>query len=308
MEEREGYGFPRAPEQPSRLTMTDIPRFPTGSGSGVHITYDSLHYEDVTINAGSARFAHYLNAGFRGTKFEGFNFQHCTFARCYFKSAHFKDVRFLDCSFEDCNFDQAEFTGCTLDYSEFHNCKISFYQLFACLPSRLNLRRDLVRSLKVNAQSRGVNEDARRFLMEELMASRRHNWNKAFNLQDSYYRNKYKWQDRVLGAWSWLGLSVSKLLWGYGEKPFRVVFVSGFIVIAFAIAYWLLGVPGDGAHGQLSLWEGLGYSVASFINSPPVDVIRPDRRIRIASTLEAYLGLIFFGFLVAAIFRRISQR
>ena len=251
--------------------------------------------------------SHFIEIGFKGTEFEECIFSHSYFERCYFRKATLNEVTLTGCVFRDCNFDAAQFTNCQLDYAEFHNCSVTFSQIQSSLPARENVLRELARNLRVNAQNRGQPEDYRKFLLEEMKASKAYNRNKAFG-RVAYYKNKYpSWTDRLAGLWEWTRLVVEDKFWGYGEVPTRVIYSSIAIVLIFAILYWALKVeiknmpPG-------AIIEYIWFSVTAFVSGAYSDLTPASPSALVLSTAERGLGLIMFGFFVTALYRRISRR
>jgi Pentapeptide repeats (9 copies) len=217
------YGLPHSTSGPSAgaaIVELEITRrgrvstssLPAGSGGPGLTIYDSVSHDGQQIAPGTCRFVKFVNCAFKASKFEGIAFHHCRFEGCYFRKAEFTGTDFIDCTFIDCHFPDSVFIRCKLDYSEFFNCDLEFDQVASTLPYEFNTRRDVVRSLKANCNARGMIDDARRFLLEELRASRDYNRNKAFNLKDPYYR-KYQLIDRLSAATEWVS-SVSLTLCG----------------------------------------------------------------------------------------------
>jgi hypothetical protein len=270
--------------------------------------------EDVSGQAFSnrtARFCAYQDCGFKSCGFTDVRFEHCRFERCYFKRAKFGNVSFLDCRFVDCDFDRATFERCNLEYAEFDNCRVVSRQIERCLPDRLNLRTELLRNLRMNAQDRGMAEDVRWYLLQELQASEQHYWKMMFDWDDPYYRERYGVGDRIRASRDWARLTLSKLFWGHGESWLLILRASVVVIILFGLLYgglgWQIRRTTD-LRSSLGLADGIGYSVASFLTVPYGDWVALDAPSRIATLVEAGVGLLMFGFLIAAIYRRISQR
>jgi len=257
----------------------------------------------------------FVEIGFLGSEFEDCIFSHSYFERCYFRKASLTGVTLTGCTFRDCNFDMAKFIDCDLDYAEFHNCSVTFPQIQPCLPTQVNVLRDLVRNLRVNAQNRGQSEDYRKFLLEEMKASRGYNRKKALG-RESYFKTKYpSFTDRLAGLRELTRLVIEDILWGYGEVPTRVIYTSVAIVLLFAFLYWVLSIW-DSLLGRVEIRnmpqgatiEYLWFSVTAFISGAYGDLTPASLLALLLSTVERGLGLIMFGFFVTALYRRISKR
>lgn len=259
--------------------------------------------------------SHFVEIGFKGSEFEDCIFSHSYFERCYFRKASLTEVTLTGCTFRDCNFDGAQFINCNLDYAEFDNCSVTFRQIQSCLPSQVNVLRDLTRNLRVNAQNRGQSEDYRNLLLEEMKASRAYNLKKALG-RESYYKTKYpSFTDRLAGLWDLTRLVIEDIIWGYGELPTRVIYTSAAIVLLFASLYWALSIW-DSLLGRVEIRnmpqgasiEYLWFSVTAFVSGAYGDLTPTSLSALFLSTVERGLGLTMFGFFVTALYRRISKR
>lgn len=282
-----------------------------GPGSWEAETIAGWKCDGLKVKEKTVQRSRLTDCGFKGAEFEECSFNHSYFERCYFRKARFSSVSFIGCHFRDCRFDEAAFTECHFDRAEFHNCSITFAQLRHSLPAFENVLRELARNLRVNAQNRGASEDSREFLLQEIRASELHYYKMAFAWDDPFYGKHYRWEDRLRGFWSWSISKMARFFWGYGEVPSRVVWASGLIVAIFALIYWILGLEIRNMPKQTAfsgILEYLGFSAATFATMSYGDLVAATRAGRLLTTLEACLGLVFFGFLAAAVYRKISRR
>ncbi len=248
-----------------------------------------------------------IDIGFKESRFEDCVFNHTHFERCYFRKAILQDVNFTGCVFRDCRFDEAEFVNCHFDYAEFQNCSVTYEQIAPCLPTQENILWKLARNLRVNAQNRGQTEDYRKFLLKELNASEAYNWKKAFAWTDPYYK-KYRRRDRIKGFISWISLKSEGFFWGHGEIPTRVIRSAAIIILAFALLFRYLKVEIENMPSDSSLLEYIGLSTAMFATVGYGNFVPASFGARLLAAIEGALGLITFGFLAAALYRRISKR
>ena len=249
----------------------------------------------------------FLESGFLKAQFRDCTFNHSYFERCYFRQAQFSDTSFIGCQFRDCRFDEAAFSACHFDHAEFDNCAITYSQLANSLPGFHNVLWELARNLRVNAQNRGATEDSRAFLLQEIRASATHHYKVAFGWNDPYFGPKYRWEQRWASFRKWAVSTIEGIVWGYGEVPIRVVWASSGIVLAFAIIYRWSGMAIRNMP-QVGFLEHLGFSAATFATMNYGDVLADSAASRLTTTAEACLGLLFFGFLTAAAYRKISRR
>lgn len=266
-------------------------------------------FDNGNIREKTVQRSRFVELGFKGAHFEDCIFNHSYFERCHFRKAFFKTVSFTNCFFRDCRFDEAEFLDCQFNFAEFENCSVTYDQLKSCLPTMENILWKLARNLRVNAQNRGQTEDYRKFLLAEIRASETHNFKKAFAWSDPYYGKKYpRWEDRLIGLGSWLGLKFEGFFWGHGEVPLRVIRSAAIFIVAFAVLFRWTHAQIQNMPHNANFLEYLFFSAAMFTTVAYGDVVPASFGARVLATLDGACGLIVFGFLVAALYRRISKR
>jgi len=180
---------------------------------------------------------HYIfrDTGAKKLQFEDCDFSYCLFERAYFHNCTFINCKFIGARFVDCNFRGATFDGCDFEYASFRQTLIAHKQLLVNLPAWPNVRRELVRSLRKNAEGLGDAEAVKAFVREELTAAREH-LKKAREGKESYYAQKYKGVTNKISVhwqslWVWLDWHV----WGHGEYPWRIVRTIALIVCGAAL-------------------------------------------------------------------------
>jgi hypothetical protein len=104
----------------------------------------------------------------------------------------------------------------------------------------------------------------------------------------------------VSHAVSYIQLWINNFYWGYGRKPFRVVANSLGIIILFSILYYLLQVDIKLPEDQkgMSFFDSLYFSAVTFTTLGYGDFV-PTGFLRMATAIEAFMGGLSFGFLVA---------
>jgi hypothetical protein len=166
-------------------------------------------------------FSHFQDVEAKGRSFSKCNFQHCVFERCYFRAATFKNCDFTGSRFIDCNLRSAKVITCKIEYTAYRGTTLDRKEFAANLPHWENVRAEVARSLRMNAQGLGDAAGVNFFIDTEINGTLEHWW-KAFCQQESYYQQKYRGFRRVvaLGRFSyhWIARSV----WGHGESPWRI--------------------------------------------------------------------------------------
>jgi hypothetical protein len=175
------------------------------------------------------------------TSFKGCKFTHAVLRNCYLHQAHFENCDFTGCSFSETNLRGATFIGCDFRYASLRATAIEGKQILKNLPYWENARRELLRSLRKNAESLGDLEDVRRYLRAEMDASAEH-WRSALRAVTPYYQSHYPGaHGKIAAATRLCGVKVSKWFWGYGESPTRLmsstilwsIFVTALVVHNF---------------------------------------------------------------------------
>jgi len=274
-----------------------------------HESYTTVSLDGKRLRDKKIRKSHFVEIGLKETILTDCDFNHSTFENCYFRKTSFRHVSFVGCTFKDCKFDGAIFSECHFDHAEFFNCSIGFEQFSSVLENhQYNARWRLARNLRMNSQNRGAYDDARLFLLAELRASEAHNYNKAFNWRDSYYRTKYRWEDRLRGMFAWTAPKISNICWGHGEKPVRVIIIAVVVATLFAYGYWRYDLQLSNAPADFGFGEYLGFSAATFITATYGNLSAVSRSGRIFTTIESIVGFAIFGLFVATLYRRVSKR
>lgn len=166
-----------------------------------------------------------------------------TFSKVSFKQSDISDSYFRNCKFIQCdftgttirrsNFRGSQYVECKFQYSTWEHTQIDEGFLDNCLPSEVNLARDLVRSLRVNFGHIGNYSAINKAASLEVKLTGRHLFYAAYSRQ-SYYRSKYKAWNRVFHAIRHARWKALDLLWGNGESIIRILITGVTIIILWA--------------------------------------------------------------------------
>lgn len=247
----------------------------------------------------------------KGSQVRSCTFRSTVFMECYFNGVTFTACDFTSAKFIDCNLKDAKFIHCKFNYASFRRTIVDATEVLANLPREPNVRRDLLRNLRVDARELGNVEDESLYVRKEIEASDLF-YISAFKGRDDWYRNKYGGIDRLSFLFSWIKSRFSGLIWGNGEKPVRVLYACLFTIALMTVVLCIYGYKvgvfsGDssvyvniGESFKLSVSEFLGvpYSVNDFALKVPFAV----------SVFAVFARYIFVGLLVSVMFRSFSRR
>jgi hypothetical protein len=250
-----------------------------------------------------------------GTKGKG-RVNNCTFrsavlVHCYFRGVVFTNCDFTSAKFIDCNFKEAKFVHCKFNYSSFRRTIVESSEIIANLPVEPNVRRDLLRNLRVDARELGSTEDESLYIRHEIAASDLFCIS-AFLGKDPFYRNKYGSLARWGYLGQWLQSKISGAVWGNGEKPIRLIFTC--LALTALIAAVLLfygrvtGILHPGENFHTNLWLAIKLAIMEFVGVP-YTVSEYSLRVPIwISVIAVCLRYVVIGLLVSVMFRTFSRR
>lgn len=205
-----------------------------------------------------------------------------------------------------------KFERCTLGYMRFRRCLLNYDEIINNLPSETvypDLRQQTLESLIQNASEMGDRRTADR-LMLHLIEAKKRDFRNRITVNTGYYRDQSKRiEDRISAFFHWVWLWIEDLAWGHGLKIRKLVYTAAFLILLFAIVTKCLGLqylrPDQINPSPLSDFEALYVSAVTFGlgigEYTPTTVLS-----QFVSVLERFVGVLYLGFLVAAVYRRIA--
>jgi hypothetical protein len=156
----------------------------------------------------------------------------------------------------------------------------------------------------------GDKEDADRILLRQIKAEKQEFKNR-FLARTAYYKKRYGPLERCASGINFLTLTLSGLLWGYGLY-LRYLFSTALICIfVFALAMYKSSSGAFcGSNGKvlcLNFGESLYVSAVTFTSLGCNHIMPMSRYAYILSSVESFLGVIFLGFLAAAVYRKFAR-
>jgi hypothetical protein len=109
---------------------------------------------------------------------------------------------------------------------------------------------------------------------------------------------------------------LGRLLFGYGERPIRVLVAGGVIIFLCGLFYssgaahlaFQYGLEGSQHSDHLKLWEGLYYSTVTFTTLGFGDIYpAADRLTRMVTMLESLAGACLMALFVVTLSKRFSR-
>ncbi|MGH8692261.1 MAG: ion channel [Burkholderiales bacterium] len=240
---------------------------------------DKAYLKNVNL-----RWAQFRDVGFKNARFAGCNLSQATFAECYLRRAQFEKCDLVNSHFDSCDFSQAVISESRIDFASFANCEIRLENIRWRADASEQAMVRVCRSLKLNAMSMGNFADAGELTYLE----------KSYERRALYKR----------GAWGpWLVSALQHLVWGYGEKPWRLAIVMLVNIFIFgAVLFGVHALPGK------TFWEHVYFSGITYLTVGYGDLAPVGALGRFISVLNAGTGIATFGMLIASVTKKVMYR
>lgn len=253
--------------------------------------------DGMLIRNVNLRWATLEDVGFKGARLVDCNLSQAIFSQCYFRRTVFQRCDIVNSRFDSCEFPNARLESSRLDFASFRNCEIDLAGIKFRDDASPQVLARVCRSLKLNAMSMGRFLDASELAYQERTYERYLLHRRAFpgagEKAGSRLRAFALWLDSLLFNW----------LWGYGERPWRLVPSMLFMIFAFGTLQFALdGVPGRG------WWEHVYFSGITFCSVGYGDLVPEQPIPRALAIAEGILGITFLGLLIASATKRIMTR
>jgi hypothetical protein len=246
----------------------------------------------------------------REVTFKAGAIQHCRFEYANLRNATFDRIDLTGSWFVACNLQHAQFEDCVLWYVVFERCELNYESVLRSVPPQNNIRRRLLRVLRTNADSMGEKEWADKILLLELKAERE-DLRDAVRHATDYYKKRYDAVDRVVAALKLAAHYVRFVVWGYG------LYVSRLILSATALLFLLstiasrtaftFNVAGESQVRGLSWAESLYFCTINLTTVGFGDITPANAAARVLASITGLSGVVLFGFIAAAVYRRLAR-
>jgi hypothetical protein len=264
----------------------------------IEIFYSSC--ENVTLNNAQPHFTKFYQCEFANLKTNNAVLYGIEFFHCDFYNAEFKDSKIRNVTFDQSNLSGLVFNNVEVEDLEYYPPKNQYgyggngsFDKFA----------DNFKRFRVLFQSNGLRKEASDAYYNERYFEMLHSWNKSElsqSLQFTWKKNRiYAYQHFKMHSSLLLksisGL-ISYLVWGFGERPFRVFLFSICTILLFSLIYFFSSVEElngnviDSIYLSIILFSTLGFGDYTPIQAGSFKLVL---------AFESLLGAFFLGLFVA---------
>lgn len=116
-----------------------------------------------------------------------------------------------------------------------------------------------------------------------------------------YFIRENEFIRKRLKGWNFFTKTLSYYYWEYGRKPHRIIYTSMVMIISFGFVYWLnsdLIALNSSSIKEFGFGDSFYFSTITFTTLGYGD-LSPLSWLKIVSSVEAFLGVINMGFLIA---------
>ena len=240
---------------------------------------DKAYLKNVNL-----RWATFRDVGFKNARFVHCNLSQASFSECYLRRAVFEKSDLVNSHFDSCDFSQAVISESRVDFASFRNCEIKLETIRFREDATPRAMVRVCRSLKLNAMSMGNFADAGELTYLE----------KRFERQGHF-------REREWGRW--FGSMLQNLMWGYGERPWRLALVMTFNIVVFGTLFHFLDpLPGK------TWWEHVYFSGITYLTVGYGDLAPHAPLAQLLSVICASSGIATFGLLIASVTKKVMYR
>ena len=276
--------------------------------SGIQLNYSS--FEGANLIEAEFERAELRETIFRNSKLNSANFTGAYLVGADFTRANLSNAVFTNANLLRAKLDLVDLTG-----TVFANTEITWESFGRIIRAEMDhnflVANEIYRNLRQNFEAIGDYDSASwSYYRERVCRYKSHGIKYAFENYGSrqkggkneisflqpiffWFRNK---------SWLyWLNGTIQNALWGFAQKPFRVLFWAFFNVFLFAFTYWKyhLVCTGNGKciidNSVLALEHYLLFSLAAFSTSSIPNLIGSNEMANTLSSIEGVLGVTFLA-------------
>ncbi len=222
------------------------------------------------------------------------NLHHFYFNKCNVENFNAIDSRIYDFHFEDCNVRNPCLRGSYVNGLSYKNvelsnpiierCEIERFEYDSANWNNYKQEEDNCRRYRSAFQNMGKRDEARKFYYQERCFNRKN----LFKLQSIKSKLLY------------LVSLIEYLLWGYGEKPLRIILNALSLILIYAILYYGAG-PSE---TKQSIINSIYFSVVTFTTLGYGDIKPGSDIVKLICSSEAIIGAFLLGLIIAGFSNR----
>jgi hypothetical protein len=261
------------------------------------IRFGQTQLDDAIIRDANLRWSIIHDVGFKGAQLIGCDLTQSRLSECYFRRTVFRLCEIVNARFERDDFSSARIEGSRLDFTSFRECEITLQNVRFLEDGDPRALARLCRGQKLNAMAMGHFADAGELTFMEKTFDRRLLFYRAF------LREGRSITQRFTAFREWAVSMLLNLVWGYGEKPQRLVLAMAAAILLFrTLQYGLDGIPGA-SFGEHLYFSGIIFLTIGYGDLLPVAAIP-----RLLAVIEGVFGITVLGMLIASCPKKIMYR
>ncbi|WP_336732722.1 potassium channel family protein [Chryseobacterium sp. VD8] len=259
------------------------------------------HCANISINNAEATFTKFYQCSFDNlrvidTRCYGLEFYQCEIFKAYFESSGISNIIIENCSVSGFSFNRVEVEE--LDYippmEEFHHGVSETYKSI----SENNKR------FRILYQSNGIRKEASQAYYNERFFEMKYKWEDLKSSRLFSYLLKTKdlrytvssIKNIIQKTFNFIADLISYTIWGFGEKPGRIILSSFFVLTFYALIYFFSNIN----RLQYDVINSYYLSIVTFTTLGFGDITPLNNNsYKIIVGSEALLGAFFMGLLVA---------
>ncbi len=270
---------------------------------GKDATFASARLDGQELVDAEYRHCTFINVSFKSAKLTRSRFIDCIFVDCYFRQSDLRQSSFTGCRFVDCLFSKVAIVASDFRYARFRGCHPSFADFSTSMPIEPNLRIEVAEQCAIAAEQAGDVGDARRYRLAVIEARNLH-LRAAVAGETQWYRDHFDTIARLSAVAELAWHRLNRALWLHGESARRLLgSLLLFLLVLFPVINYIALGPGN------PLSEVFWWGVGNFLSLDLVDLAgEATGGALVAASMEAAIGVLFFGLFVTVLIKRLSKR